>query len=216
MATRKIATRRPREPSAAKPDRPEPQAPALSAVQSGLINALLTAFWSGLVVMIFASSMEESALRPHYIQRVFLQTLSPQGWAFFTRNPREPWYHAFMVAADGHLIPAETADYRGAPWHGVRRDVRNRGIAIGQVLKAVPSTAWKPCKEAIETCIARVDEGAVEVSLAMIDNTGFCGRVVLQERATVPWAWRKAYRTVHMRSRIALVDVNCTSPRRAH
>lgn len=191
----------------------DPKRPQLTRLQRVVVSGLLGAFWSAFALTILSSSMIESAVRPSYLQRVFLQVLSPQGWAFFTRDARESWYRAFLIDSHGQPVPANVADYRGAPWNGVHRNVRNRGIAIGQVLKGIPKESWSRCEKPITTCFRGIaDEQPAQVSLTMRDHTGFCGPALLQEKTTVPWAWRRSYTEINMPSRIAYVDVNCVRP----
>ena len=197
-------------PAPAAPPPPPPPQAALGKWASWTTNAVLVAFWSCWAGLNLVSSLEDNALHVDLRERVFLQAITPQGWAFFTRDPREVSQRVFIQAEAGRLEPANNADYRGEPWNGVRRQLRNRGIVLAHVMSSTPSSAWRPCDGPIGKCVAQSDADASPcVVLRAYDTTDLCGRVVMQEVSPVPWAWRASYRNVHPSSRIAVVDVDC-------
>src|SRR5262245_5362158 len=59
----------------------------------------------------------------------------PQGWGFFTRDPREPDPYIFLRAADGRWRPAAQAPNK-PPAHGLglSRSSRALGIEMGLLL----------------------------------------------------------------------------------
>jgi len=186
--------------------------PFLTPFQSRSLGLALVSVWGFVLFNIFASWAGDSAVRPSYFQRSLAKMLSPQGWAFFTRNPRESWQHGYFLREDGTLEPANGADHRGAPWRGAIRASRNRGVTMGQVEQSIPKDAWKSCGAPVATCLSQFTGPIPKVHVRMNDNSGFCGRVVFEDKTQVPWAWRASYERVHRPSRVAVVDVVCTPP----
>jgi antimicrobial peptide system SdpA family protein len=184
-------------------------APDLSRLQICMLNTVLAvccALWAVLNLSVFVS---ESAIDLGQRRRSFVQALTPQGWAFFTRDPREAWEHAFLVEGD-QLKPADIADHRGLPWRGVRRGIRNRGIVLMSVIQAVPRDGWMECNQPLTACYRSFSAKPGHLQLTANDDTGLCGRVLLQQKKTLPWAWRRSYRRTQLPSRVAIVDVACT------
>ena len=109
----------------------------------------------------------------------------------------------------GQLEPANPADHRAVPWRGAIRGVRNRGVVLAHVLSAIPDDAWQACATSLTACWKAYSTKPVPVRLAVHDNTGLCGQVVLQKQPALPWAWRNARSRTHMPSRIAVVNIDC-------
>jgi antimicrobial peptide system SdpA family protein len=177
--------------------------------QIWMLNGALSCFWIAVFLAVLVTMVEQSAFLPSRMARVVVQAYSPQGWAFFTRNPREAWRRTYRVDPDKTLHSEDVADYRGAPWNGLDRSKRNRGIMAEQVAGQIPKDAWRNCKSSAEQCMLEYDRAVVHATLQANDTTGLCGRLLFQEAQTVPWAWRASYHRVNMPSRVAMVDVKC-------
>lgn len=191
---------------------PQPSAARLLSRRQGhVLDAALAACWATLMLTVLVTSVEQNAIMPSRQLRYIVQAFSPQGWAFFTRDPREAWHHTFTIDERNRLQPADVADYRGAPWRGVDRTLRNRGIMTEQVAAQVPKDAWQPCRDTPRLCLMDYQGPVVEAVLSANDTTGLCGRLLIQEASTVPWAWRTSYQRVSNPSRIVVVNVRCTN-----
>jgi len=173
-----------------------------------MLDCFLVACCAAWILLNLTVFVTDSAVELGFRRRAIVTAFSPQGWAFFTRNPREPWEKVFKVA-QGHLEPENTADYRGLPWHGARRSVRNRGMVLARISGAIPKDAWFDCKQSAAACWQKATGEVTRVQLKVRDNTGLCGKLVLQQQRTLPWAWRRAHRRTQLPSRIAVVDVEC-------
>jgi sporulation delaying protein A len=198
----------PRTSRAAR-DATSPPAPRmLPRLQSWALDAVLFACCGLWVVANLSVFVSDSPIDLGYRRRTVVQALSPQGWAFFTRDPRESWEKVFLVR-HGRLEPANPADARGMPWRGAIRGTRNRGIVLSHVIQAVPADAWQECKKSVTACWKAYSATPVPVRVEVHDNTGLCGQALLQKQPTLPWAWRRASGRTHMPSRIALVKIDC-------
>jgi len=187
---------------------PSAPPPLLSRRQSWILDGLLLACGLSWIVINLSVFVSDNAVELGFRRRAIVSAFSPQGWAFFTRDPRETWEKVFMVS-QGQLEPENSADYRGAPWRGVRRSVRTRGMVLARISAAVPKDAWLDCKQSATACWQGFKGEATAVKLKLRDNTGLCGRLVLQQQQTLPWAWRRAYRKTQLPSRIAVINVDC-------
>ena len=182
----------------------------LSPRQAKWIKYVLSCLWACVGITVLTTAVEQNALFPSYVSRTIVQAIVPQGWAFFTRDPRETWTRAYRVHDLDALVPANTADYRGGPWHSLGRKYRNRGVMLDQAKAQVPESAWYRCERSPEECLSEVQ--ITSVTLRAHDNTGLCGRYLLQDQRTVPWAWRRSAQTMTLPSRLALVQIDCKPP----
>lgn len=134
---------------------------------------------------------------------------APQGWAFFTKDPREPQIQAFGLT-DGRwttLLRAPHSNLRNVL--GLDRTSRVQGVEAALLLTEIPSDSWKEC---METPVGCLDEAGIA---ALIDNPSpaptLCGTVALVFEEPLPWAWARANaeKRIDMPSRYAVAEVAC-------
>jgi antimicrobial peptide system SdpA family protein len=177
------------------------------------LTAGLILVWSLWAILNLTSSLKENALHAPLRDRALLQSLTPQGWAFFTRNPREERTLAWMRRPSS-LEPANLADYRGAPWNGVKRALRNRALTINAVASHLSEKDWQACEGDLLACVKSSEVAPKPVVLEINDNSGLCGEVVLQKESPTPWAWRNAFHRVKKHTQFARAAVKCFPTRR--
>lgn len=137
-----------------------------------------------------------------------ISTLSfiPQGWAFFTRNPREPTLEAW-IEEEGHwrMLPLNVSGTQEVL--GFRRDLRLRTLEMGTLAAALQPKDWQRCSGRIEDC---VNAGSLSSVTRIVNQSAarqLCGHLVLAIREPQPWAWRG--RTVTMPARATRIDAEC-------
>lgn len=186
----------------------------------GLLASALCLGAIGLVLQAADGAAGYTTLELPLAKRTQAQLLMPEGWAFFTRSPREPWVHVYARELD-----ADGAE--GAAWveisapplshasnlFGLRRETRREGLESGIVIAALAEEAWAPCRlPELSTCLARAS--VVE----RIDNPSatpsLCGEVALVSYAAVPFAWirnrpRSSLSEFAVPTRFAKVELTC-------
>ena len=172
-----------------------------------LTRVLLTAFWSAVVAVVFLGNIRNQPFRPTPDQRQFTMALTPEGWAFFTRNPREPVDRVFR--------------WEGTAWtrfnkpnaspenlFGFRKTSRPIAAELSMLLGQVPPGRWQSCDADLTACL-----GNPALTAVPIENhsriQGICGRFVLERRPPVPWAWSESIDEVHMPAKVVMLDVAC-------
>ena len=174
-----------------------------------IVDCCAFVFWAALVGVAMLGALPEDAFGSSTYSREIVRTLLPEGWAFFTRNPRESTYHLYEETPGGQLTSADSADARAKGLWGLERKSRLRSIAVAQLASRVPKEAWKECRSTLRQCRQEQD---VEPEIALKMNVPtICGHVVLEEREPVPWAWRRSFFRVHMPSRTARAHIPCES-----
>jgi antimicrobial peptide system SdpA family protein len=136
----------------------------------------------------------------------------PQGWGFFTRDPQESRVLLFRSDDGESWTPAGLGQNSQAKYFfGLSREPRVQGIELGHLRSGVPEEAWVDC-EARSTAEC-VDRAALVEGTALVENSDptptLCGRVVMVERAPVPWAWRDSVTEDEMSGRASALDVAC-------
>lgn len=176
----------------------------------GRMALALCAFWGAVAVLVVEPQLPDNALdvpgaaavEPH------LRAVTPQGWAFFTRSPREPkltaWRHDGGAWEPALLGPH--AEPRNA--FGFDRASRAQPVEAAILNNRVPEKAWIDCGRAdLPRCLER--PGAV----TRVGSTGpsptLCGRVALVVREPWPWAWARGAPDGEMPARTARLEVEC-------
>lgn len=178
----------------------------LAAVRAGLAVAWLLA-----IGVVLTGTIASSPLRPSLPVRLNLLTVAPEGWAFFTRNPREPVVvvHTPAAGGDERWRPLELANFQRENLFGLRRSSRLLTTEVTQLLREVPSEAWTPCRAPVEECLAEQSLAvhAAERSSPLLP--ALCGPLTVQVRERVPWAWSRSRDRIQMPAKIVRLDVRC-------
>ncbi|GIG92218.1 SdpA family antimicrobial peptide system protein [Plantactinospora endophytica] len=143
---------------------------------------------------------EESARTP-------VRQILPQGWAMFTRNPREQDVLAFVRSTDGGWHSALRGPH-SQPHNafGFNRASRTQGVEIATMTTRLTAEQWQECRRGIPACIER----AVPVPMdnPSLDPT-LCGDVGFAGQVPVPWAWSGSDRTISMPAQVVRLVVTC-------
>ena len=132
----------------------------------------------------------------------------PEGWKFFTRDPREDVLHPFTLNGHHQWEAADAGPYsRPAYLFGLNREARAQGLELGIILKGTKNSDWRPCEQAPASCL-RESDAVTEVSNPSVRPT-LCGVIGLVKQKPLPWAWWSPTRTVIMPSSVAQVRVKC-------
>jgi antimicrobial peptide system SdpA family protein len=175
-----------------------------------LIQAGLTLFWGSVIVLLMLTYASES---PFWETRAHLPdaiSVAPQGWAFFTRDPREATKKVYVEQRGEWNV--DQRFYAGS------RSLselfkRNRlvQVELANVLQQVGDDEWMGCEETRAACTARPDLPEVDVR-----NTSnmqqFCGRFLIEKQPPVPWAWARSADSIYMPSELVVLDVACDGP----
>jgi len=113
----------------------------------------------------------------------------PEGWAFFTRDPREEGVRVYVRRRDGNWTNAIEAPL-GA-WSnalGLNRAPRRQNVEQGLLLAALPRDGWSPCVSTeLALCLDRVDHTVTFANPSPVAT--LCGEIAVVKQKPVPFAW---------------------------
>lgn len=140
--------------------------------------------------------------------RVAAVVFAPEGWAFFTKDPREPFLIPYSLSSDGAWRPAAVGSY-DEPQHlfGADRSPRAQGVEMGLLSSQISPSSWASCDERVETCLAHATAWLVANNPS--PRPTLCGRVALTRQEPLPWAWASARAVTTMPSTFVLVEIRC-------
>lgn len=166
--------------------------------------------WAVLGVYACHSALPYNPVKLPLEESIDIRTWFPQGWCFFTRNPREDRLFALQGGADGKFTTV-LASQSEWPRRFAGFDRRERAVWIeaGILFASVPPTEWTECKKRPAACLAEL--GPRRKILNPSPQPRLCGKIGLIRRRILPWAWAHARAKLEMPSKVVLVEVECSA-----
>ncbi|NOT74878.1 MAG: SdpA family antimicrobial peptide system protein [Cyclobacteriaceae bacterium] len=177
-----------------------------------LLFKLLIAFsWVWVIGLVAASYLPHNPLSPSHRVKVIIQAFFPQGWGFFTRNPRDvEGFVYFQQDTATYLSALRIPNAAAVNLLGLRRDSRTQGAEYGLLLSQLEkdTSIWVGCKglSHIECIKFRRDISAIKVSNNKKKPT-LCGPIWIIVQEPVPWAWYQS--AAKMPLKLVKLDVEC-------
>lgn len=165
-----------------------------------------TAFWTTVAGLAAHAPMKSTALGPHE-NRLLTQLVIPQGWNFFTRDPREDDIFVYR-RHEGELHDALA--WPNAGWAnglGLRRTGRAQGIEVGHIIAGIDWDEIAPCRDGEPACIAATPLEHTAVN--PVPSPMLCGELAIVMRPPMPWAWADHAAPEHAPIKTTRIDVRC-------
>lgn len=171
----------------------------LALVQCGLLAAF--------AVTVAVAAMPFNTLNLSDDLRSTVMSLIPEGWGFFTKNPRDPEIQVAVLhnrrLEKLNIVSSFEAKYA----FGFNRLSRAQGLELDALLGELQaSSVWRDCQQKTSICAENL-----LVQKRLVNSAQFptlCGNLVLFERRPVPWAYRNM--NPNMPSRLTRVEVVCS------
>lgn len=173
------------------------------------VKGALVLAWSWAIVTVLRGSISDHPLRPSDLEKFNLVAVAPEGWGFFTRNPREPGFQLYQQLG-GHWRQVLLHNGEARTMFGIRRDARVQGVELQGLIYAIPDSAWTQARDPLPDLLERSDLFTHQVANRALHPT-MCGDYVLVRQEPVPWAWASARDRLDMPSRSVRLQVDCGS-----
>jgi len=135
------------------------------------------------------------------------RTLVPEGWAFFTRDPREESIFLF-IRRDGAWESASMGPNGSvANAFGLNRASRAQGVETALIVNRFSTSAFRECRGVAADCLETTKSaGSLQNNSP---DPSLCGDVGIVMRKPVPWAWWSSGQSVVMPARILRIYAGC-------
>jgi antimicrobial peptide system SdpA family protein len=177
--------------------------------QLGLVFVTL-----GLITVIGAFYVIHAVLTFNPIQLPFAKQIRislfiPQGWGFFTRDPREPRF-TFFEKRNERWEPISNnvnAHWTNAFGWSRRSDAEDRKW-YRIVEQANRKANWVSCekKKNLESCLKKTQPIVVQNGKA---TSSWCGTLGVVSQKPVPWAWTQSGKAIHMPRQVITLRTLC-------
>ena len=173
----------------------------LALVQCGLLAAF--------AITVAVAAMPFNTLNLSDDLRSTVMSLIPEGWGFFTKNPRDPEIQV-AVLHNGRLEKLNIVSSFEAKYaFGFNRLSRAQGLELDNLLGQLQTSGlWHDCQQNVSDCAQ-----TLQVQKRLVNSAQFptlCGDLVLYQSRPIPWAYRNIKPTLNMPSRQTRVEVVCS------
>lgn len=126
-----------------------------------------------------------------------LKMLLPEGWNFFTRDPREVRTYIYLISKDGSLVPLSNWPNNSLRnLMGIKRTARGIGTDYGMILYNVSDSMWsKSTVNEFHKVISEKRPLKREIVTRYSDGTNqhfLFGNVLFIQKEILPWSWFKS------------------------
>lgn len=173
---------------------------------------LVVAAWLALAGASIHAALPENALGRSGAA-TWIRVVLPQGWGFFTRDPREIDLTVHRAGPDGWEPAISWPIAIPDNLFGLSRAGRGQGIEFGGISAQLEWDDIPRCRGEIADCIDDAGRDIVEVENTSSHPT-ICGDLVVQRRTPVPWAWVRSHGPRTAPYQLQHVYVRC--PTEAH
>lgn len=137
--------------------------------------------------------------------------LVPQGWAFFTRSPREAQILLYEITSEGKLrkFPHKHSSYRNL--FGINRKSSKLLTEIQGIKSKIPDSLFNNTKWNYQS--SSTDLTSITNQLYSIRNEVYspimCGKYALFFQKPIPWAWLESRNSINMPAKVIYLEVSC-------
>jgi antimicrobial peptide system SdpA family protein len=148
-------------------------------------------FWAAVLFYALQPALPYNPVRLPGQDEISTKILFPEGWAFFTKSPRDERPFVFVRTATGWTDASRAPIRRARNAFGLNRAVRAQNVELALLLnEQAVRKGWKACEfKAFGPCLDAAPA-------AMLRNTSprptLCGEVGVARQKPIPWAWARS------------------------
>ncbi|HUQ34669.1 MAG TPA: SdpA family antimicrobial peptide system protein [Pyrinomonadaceae bacterium] len=173
----------------------------------GVYALFLIIFWASVVVYTVHPALPANPIELPFEEQSPMIFLLPQGWAFFTRDPKSLNLSAYLKSPEGTWLHVSRDKGFWPHLFKFSRRWKLPGIEIGLVINEPDDLQWHECLELPTTCLEQTpSSGSVENKLP---HPSLCGDVGIVRQTPIPWAWSQAPDETVMPSEVLRLQVSC-------
>ncbi|UFH55074.1 SdpA family antimicrobial peptide system protein [Spirosoma sp. KNUC1025] len=164
--------------------------------------------WIGFAFLALLTYTKDNPIRFSYEFQQNIRTLFPQGWAFFTKSPRDENLQLYRFVNNRLELVDGQRQATFANLMGFRRAARAMSVEYAYLLYDVPADKWKRSEIAPEAYIRSHNLPEVTV-INKTPSPLLDGTYYLVQQGLVPWAWSSQADKITLPSSILKLSVVC-------
>ena len=161
------------------------------------------------VLYLLILSIPENPIKlryPFFSQRK-VTLIAPQGWSFFTKNPRDEDIYLYRIE-DTELHPVSIVNMQASQVFGVDRENRLISTKLLKITGGIPAKNWLNYRGDVAAFVKSMGAECFDVLNMRVKEPSLCGRYCVVLQKPVPWSW-SGLDNINMPSRFAIINFNC-------
>ncbi|MFF5876789.1 SdpA family antimicrobial peptide system protein [Streptomyces californicus] len=185
--------------------------PPGSQERMGKLLLAVVAFWTLVGGYVLHTQLPSNAVQlpgQAGLERT-VRVVTPQGWAFFTKSPRDAKIEVWTRDSGGKWRDALLAPHSEAHnAFGLNRRSRAQGVELGQLQARVRPGDWKTCEDGdLARCLSSF--GSPIPADSPVPRPQLCGAVGVTQQDVLPWAWSASEGETEMPGKVAVMEIAC-------
>lgn len=172
----------------------------------GLFFIIVTAFWFILIFFTIIAAIPTSAIPLDLEKRTFIRTVYPQGWGFYSKDPRGDMFNVYDLSRKEQAV--NWPNNKISNGFGLYRYGRAQGTEMGLLTAQIKENDWSKCTKSPMDCLSESEK------IVSIKNTTpkptLCGELGIASAQPIPWAWADYADDINSNSKIVRVNVSCS------
>jgi antimicrobial peptide system SdpA family protein len=165
-------------------------------------------FWGVSIFFVAASAVAENVFNVPAQARAYQVAFVPEGWAFFTKNPRERQLKVYAIGPDSQPRELDLRGHRSNPIRSFDRSDRARLLEITKIIERSSPSDWSDCESGNYQCLQSLNSNRLKIQNERV-KPEICGSHLLVLIDPVPWAWARLTNSEEMPASVLRVDVDC-------
>lgn len=183
-------------------------ASSAASEQAQLGRRVLMAITIATVVAAYAllAALPAAPFHLPFVSGEHVRSVLPEGWAFFTRSPREPEPISFRRGSDGgwyDVTERSSMSFDSALSLDRRR--RSQGTELAGLVNGLVDRDWTACDQLPTQCLSYV--AATHTVHNRSTHRTLCGDIGIVIQDVRPWAWHDLPTVMH--SKVTRMVVTC-------
>ncbi|WP_228558196.1 SdpA family antimicrobial peptide system protein [Myxococcus sp. AB056] len=176
----------------------------------GLLALGLILGWASVTMYAVHASLPYNPIHLPFEKHFDMKLILPEGWAFFTRDPREDRTLPYLRTPEGQWVWASNApNFQLQNAFGINRVSRAQSVELGILTNDAAALEQVACNEAPSTCLERAP--VAKTLRNKSPRPTMCGELGLVFQRTIPWAWSRTHqdKPITLPSKVLRLNVEC-------
>lgn len=133
--------------------------------------------------------------------------VAPQGWSFFTKNPRDEDIYLYKIEGS-RLHKKSIVNMQASQGFGIDRENRLISTKLLKITAGIARKDWLTYKGDVTKFVESIGVDKFAVINVKVKEPSLCGKYCVVLKEPVPWSWSDL-KHVKMPSRFVIINFNC-------